>query len=81
MTTEPGEVYLFDLGVAAKTRPMLFVSRQDEDAPRALSVCAPITTSSRNSAYEVPIKKPGFLHDIGYVNVQGRKGNTTSSRI
>ena len=71
MTTEPGEVYLVDLGMAAKTRPMLVVSRRDEDAPRALAVCAPITTSSRDNSYEVPIGKPRFLHDASYVNVQG----------
>ena len=57
MTTEPGQVYLVDLGMAAKTRPMLVVSRRDDDAPRALSVCAPITTSTRHSEYEIPIGK------------------------
>jgi mRNA interferase MazF len=62
---------LVDLGMAAKTRPMLVVSRRDEDAPRALSVCAPITTSSRDSSYEVPLGKPRFLRDTSYVNVQG----------
>jgi mRNA interferase MazF len=71
MTTEPGQVYLVDLGMAAKTRPMLVVSRRDDDAPRALSVCAPITTSTRDSEYEVSIGKPKFLHEASYVNVQG----------
>lgn len=71
MTTEPGQVYLVDLGMAAKTRPMLVVSRRDEDAPRALAVCAPITTSTRDSEYEVSIGKPRFLHEPSYVNVQG----------
>lgn len=71
MTTEPGQVYLVDLGMAAKTRPMLVVSRRDEDAPRALSVCAPITTATRDSRYEVSIGKPGFLHKDSFVNVQG----------
>jgi mRNA interferase MazF len=71
MTTEPGQVYLVDLGMAAKTRPMLVVSRRDEDAPRALAVCAPITTSTRDSEYEVSIGKPKFLHESSYVNVQG----------
>jgi len=71
MTTEPGQVYLVDLGMAAKTRPMLVVSRRDEDAPRALAVCAPITTSTRDSEYEVSIGKPKFLHEPSYVNVQG----------
>jgi len=71
MTTEPGQVYLVDLGMAAKTRPMLVVSRRDEDAPRALAVCAPITTASRDSEYEVSIGKPKFLNEQSYVNVQG----------
>ncbi|MFZ4681664.1 MAG: type II toxin-antitoxin system PemK/MazF family toxin [Terrimicrobiaceae bacterium] len=71
MTTEPGQVYLVDLGMAAKTRPMLVVSRRDDDAPRALSVCAPITTSTRDSKYEVSIGKPKFLHENSFVNVQG----------
>jgi mRNA interferase MazF len=71
MTTEPGQVYLVDLGMAAKTRPMLVVSRRDADAPRALAVCAPITTSTRDSEYEVSIGKPKFLHESSYVNVQG----------
>jgi len=71
MTTEPGQVYLVDLGMAAKTRPMLVVSRRDDAAPRALAVCAPITTSTRESEYEVSIGKPKFLHEASYVNVQG----------
>ena len=71
MTTEPGQVFLVDLGMVAKTRPMLVVSRKDADAPRALSICAPITTSTRDSRYEVSIGKPKFLHGSSYVNVQG----------
>ncbi|MBN1448667.1 MAG: type II toxin-antitoxin system PemK/MazF family toxin [Bacteroidetes bacterium] len=71
MTTEPGQVYIVDLGMAAKSRPMLVVSRRDENAPRALSVCAPITTSSRGSRYEIAIGKPRFLHKASYVNLQG----------
>ncbi len=71
MTTEPGEVYLVDLGMAAKTRPMLIVSRKDVDAPRALSICAPITTASRGSRYEIAIARQRFLHENSFVNVQG----------
>jgi len=71
MTTEPGEVYLVDLGMAAKMRPMLIVSRKDAGAPRALSICAPMTTSNRGSAYEVPIGKRPFLKEASFVNVQG----------
>jgi mRNA interferase MazF len=71
MTTEPGQVYLVDLGMAAKVRPMVVVSRKDADAPRALSICAPITTSYRQSAYEISIGKPRFLDQQSYVNIQG----------
>jgi mRNA interferase MazF len=71
MTTDPGQVYLVDLGMAAKMRPMLVISRRDENAPRALSVCAPITTSNRGSKYEIPIGKPQFLDASSFVNVQG----------
>jgi len=71
MTTEPGQVYLVDLGIAAKARPMVVVSRKDEDSPRALSLCAPITTSYRESRYEVEIGKPRFLEQKSFVNVQG----------
>jgi len=50
---------------------MAIVSREDLDAPRALAVCAPITSSNRGSRYEVSIGKPHFLHGEGYVNLQG----------
>jgi mRNA interferase MazF len=71
MTTEPGQVYMVDLGIAAKVRPMVVVSRRDDDAPRALSICAPITTSYRESKYEIAIGKPRFLEQKSFVNVQG----------
>ncbi len=71
MTTKPGEVYRVDLGIAGKVRPMVVVSRQDPDAPRALAVCAPITTANRGSEYEVDIGRPPFLRAQSYVNVQG----------
>lgn len=71
MTTRPREVYKVDLGMAGKVRPMVVVSREDPEAPRALAVCAPVTTAFRGSAYEVAIGKPSFLRESSYVNVQG----------
>ncbi|NBR72285.1 MAG: type II toxin-antitoxin system PemK/MazF family toxin [Verrucomicrobia bacterium] len=71
MTTEPGQVYLVDLGLAAKIRPMVVVSRKDANAPRALAVCAPMTTASRGSRYEIPVGRPGFLREQSFVNLQG----------
>jgi mRNA interferase MazF len=44
MIPRPGEIWMADLGFAAKFRPMVIVSRQDPDAPQALVVYVPITT-------------------------------------
>jgi len=71
MTTKPGEVYRVDLGIAGKVRPMVVVSREDFDPPRALTLCAPVTTAYRGSQYEVDIGKQRFLRMNSYVNVQG----------
>ena len=71
MTTKPGQVYKVDLGIKGKVRPMVVVSREDADAPRALALCVPITTSCRGSKYEVDIGKPRFLRENSFANVQG----------
>ncbi len=44
MTPKPGEVWLVDLGLAAKTRPIVIVSRYDPDPLRALVLYIPVTT-------------------------------------
>ena len=54
MSPQPGEVWLADLGLAAKTRPVIVVSRGDPDPPRSLILYVPLTTQSRPSQYEVP---------------------------
>ena len=71
MKTKPGEVYRVDLGIGGKVRPMVVVSREDPEPPRALAVCAPVTTAYRESEYEVDIGKPAFLRQQSYVNLQG----------
>ena len=71
MRIEPGEVYQVDLGLGGKVRYMVVVSRFDSDPPRALVLCAPITTQYRKSDYEVPIGKPKYLKESSYVNLQG----------
>ena len=71
MRTEPGEVWLADLGLAAKTRPVLIVSRADNDPPRALIIHAPLTTQNRGSRYEVDLGPLPFLREASCVNVQG----------
>ncbi|MFM1842416.1 MAG: hypothetical protein RLZZ490_1152 [Cyanobacteriota bacterium] len=71
MNPKPGEVWLADLGLAAKTRPVLVVSRCDSNPPRALVIYLPLTTQYRNSQYEVPLPKLSFLKEESFVNVQG----------
>jgi len=71
MNLRPGEVWLADLGLAAKTRPVVIVSREDPDAPRALAIYVPLTTQNRKSPYEVAIPKLAFLNEISVANVQG----------
>jgi len=71
MIAQPGEVWLADLGLAAKTRPVVIVSRSDPDPPRALVIYVPLTTQNRQSGYEVPIPKVSFLDALSVANVQG----------
>ncbi|MFA6544686.1 MAG: type II toxin-antitoxin system PemK/MazF family toxin [Limisphaerales bacterium] len=71
MNPRPGEVWLADLGLAAKTRPVLVVSRHDPDPPRVLFVYVPLTTENRGSRYEVAMPQLSFLRQEGVANVQG----------
>ena len=46
MHPRPGEIWLADLGLAPKTRPVMIVSRFDPDAPKALITGVPLTTQN-----------------------------------
>jgi mRNA interferase MazF len=71
MNPRPGDVWTADLGFAAKFRPVVIVSRDDPDPPRALIIYIPITTQDRQSAYEVTLPKTRFLQPGSVANVQG----------
>src|SRR5207248_11241029 len=71
MNPRPGEVWLADLGLAAKTRPVVILSRDDPDAPRALTIYVPLTTQNRGSKYEVKLPELRFLREASVANVQG----------
>ena len=71
MKTQPGEIWLDELGLAAKTRPVLIVSRRDNDPPRALVIQVPLTTQGRGGAYEVNLGRLPFLRECSVANVQG----------
>jgi mRNA interferase MazF len=71
MNPQPGEIWLADLGLAAKTRPVVVVSRQDPNPPRSPVLYVPLTTQRRNSPYEVPLPRLPFLDFESVANVQG----------
>ncbi len=70
MSPKPGEIWLADLGLTAKTRPVLIISRHDLNPPRKLAIYITLTTQNRHSAYEVPVSLH-FLNQDSVLNVQG----------
>jgi mRNA interferase MazF len=64
-----GEVWLFDLGMAAKTRPVLVVSAVYGDTDRAIVTVVPHTTELRGSPFEIAVASP-FLRQRAFL-VQG----------
>ena len=80
MNPQPGEVWLADLGLAAKTRPVVIVSRRDPDPPRSLVLYVPLTTQRRDGQYEVPLPRLSFLDRESVANVQGL-GSVATARL
>lgn len=64
--TQPGEVWLIDLGLVAKTRPCVVLSDFPTEDELALVVVVPHTTALRNNRWELdipkPFLKPGAFH-------------------
>jgi len=71
MRPEPGEIWLADLGIAAKVRPVVIVSRHDDNPPRDLVIFVPCTSQSRPSSYEVALSPKAGLDRETWANVQG----------
>ena len=70
MIPKTGDVFIVDLGFDGKVRPVVVVSREDPDAPRALSVVVPLTSQSRGSRYEVRMPRVPWLNLQSFANVQ-----------
>jgi mRNA interferase MazF len=64
-----GEVWLVDLGIAAKIRPVLVLSVPFADKDYALFHIIPHTTAARGSQFEVEVKVPWL--EAGVFNIQG----------
>jgi mRNA interferase MazF len=65
-----GEVWLADLGMAAKTRPVVVLMSDEVNAPRTLIIHVPITRQSRGSELEIPLGHLRFLDPDSVANVQ-----------
>ncbi len=72
-----GEVWLVDLGLAAKVRPVLVLSVKYSDEDYALVAVVPHTTSPRSSTFEVSVSvdklKPGAFNIQGLLAVPAAK--------
>jgi mRNA interferase MazF len=68
-----GEVWLVDLGLAAKIRPCLVLGVPAADEDRALVTVVPHTTSLRGTRYEVAVSvrflRPGAFDAQGIVTL------------
>ena len=65
---ERGEVWLVDLGMAAKVRPCLVLSIPVLDSERALATSVAHTTSVRGTRFEISVSVP-FLR-LGVFDAQ-----------
>lgn len=68
-TPDRGEVWLADLGIAAKIRPCLVLSVPPDPQDRMLVTLVPRTTSQQGTRFEVAVAKP-FLK-LGAFDAQG----------
>jgi|SRR5208283_4148403 len=66
---KPGEVWQVDLGMVAKVRPCLILTRQPKGDELDVFTIVAHTTSRRGNHWEVPIPKL-FLDDEGAFDVQ-----------
>src|SRR6266487_3280635 len=71
MIPRHGEVWLVDMGLAAKTRPAVVLIADNLNAPRALMIHIPITKQNRRSELEVPLGNLPFFDADSVANVQG----------
>lgn len=61
---KPGEIWIVDLGMAAKVRPCLVLTSQPRGDELDVFTVVAYTTSLRGNRWEVPVNRP-FLDDEG----------------
>ena len=88
--TSPGEIWVVDLGLAAKVRPCLILSDEPQDDELALLVIIPHTTAVRGNRWELnipkPFLKPGAFHlqqlqAVPVVRFEKRLGRLTTDEL
>jgi mRNA interferase MazF len=86
----PGEVWIVDLGLAAKVRPCLVLSDYPKDDELSLLIIVPHTTAVRNNRWEVSIPKAflktGVFHlqqlqSVPIARLQRRIGELTDEEL
>ena len=70
MNPRHGEVWLVDMGMAAKTRPGIVLIADNLNAPRSLLIHIPVTRQNRGSQLEIPLGHLAFLDCDSVANVQ-----------
>ena len=76
MNPRHGEVWLVDMGMAAKTRPAVVLFADNLNAPRSLIIYIPVTNQNRGSDLEVALGHLPFLDKESVANVQRRRLST-----
>ncbi|MDR3377700.1 MAG: type II toxin-antitoxin system PemK/MazF family toxin [Verrucomicrobiae bacterium] len=66
---KPGEIWIVDLGLAAKVRPCLVLTTQPQDEDLEVYTVVAHTTAGRGSHWELAISKP-WLDAEGVFDVQ-----------
>ena len=86
----PGEVWIIDLGLAAKVRPCLLLGDYPKDDELALVIIVPHTTAVRDNRWEVSIPKTflkaGVFHlqqlqSVPIVRLQRKIGALTDDEL
>jgi len=78
LTPVRGEIWMADLGMVEKIRPVLIVSVGFDDADRAVAGYVPRTRKIRGTRFEVPHEGRGF--DEGVFDAQG-VGSVPNARL
>ena len=87
---QPGEMWMVDLGLAAKVRPCLILSDHPAEDELALVIIIPHTTAIRGNRWELalpkPFLKPGAFHlqqiqPISLARLERKLGSLTPNEL